>query len=372
MMKSVGIIGEYNPFHQGHAYLISETRRMTDAEVVVSVMSGDFTQRGEPAVRDKWERAESAVKNGINLVIELPTVFACNSAEFFAGGAVRILEEMGGIDCLAFGSECGDIEQLTGAAAFLAEHDAEIQKAAADLLKHGYSYPRAREAAVLQLAPWFDVSLIREPNNILALEYLGSLQTMRPVTVKRRGEQYHASATSLREELYREDPHFFDQMEQRYFSHVSARILQSDREELERIFSSGEGLGNKLKKEIRYADSVTDLIERVKSKAYTRTRIARLLTQVLLGIDEACVRNARPYVRLLAMDAAGGRFIREIKKAGCCRLPIITNINREKDACEEVRETLAIDILASDMYNLISGQSLYEYSDYVKSPYIGI
>ncbi|OLR54898.1 hypothetical protein BHK98_01655 [Hornefia porci] len=371
-MKAIGIIGEYNPFHNGHAYLLEKAMKATEAKVCVSVMSGDFTQRGTPAVYDKWDRAQTAVQNGINVVCELPTVFACNSAEYFARGAVRILEGFGCIDYLAFGSESGDIDALSSASRTMVRNEAYIEQIAKELLKHGNSYPKARTMAARQLAPELDEALIREPNNILAIEYLKHIKNMRPVTIKRRGDSYHESGAKQREILTEQDPDRFEHMDQAYFSLVSARILQSDNEQLEEIFSAGEGLGNKLKNEIRYVSSTEQLIQRIKSKAYTRTRISRLLTQVLLGITEDTVRNAKPYIRLLALDDVGAKFIKEMKKNDSCTIPVITNINREKDDYPEIATTLATDILASDMYNIITRNDLYDYSDYIKAPFIGI
>ena len=369
-MKSIGIIGEYNPFHQGHRYLIERSVKETGADVVVSVMSGNFTQRGEPAVADKWERAAAAVDNGINVVVELPVVFACNSAEFFAKGAVQILEGIGCIDYLAFGTECGDIEKLKDAADFLRLHEKQINLRARELLRDGNSYPKARECALTELNPAFDASLISEPNNILALEYLMNLRTMQPVTIKRRGSSYHQSGERIRSELYANDPEKFDRMDSLYFSHIAAQILKSDPDDLERIFAADKGLSSRMKNEIRYVDSADHLIDRIKSKAYTRTRISRMLSQVLLGIDDAGVQNAVPYIRILALDRKGGQFIKEVKKRGCCTLPLLTNINKEKGEHPEILPTLQKDILASDMYNLLRERDLYEYSDYIKLPYV--
>jgi predicted nucleotidyltransferase len=371
-VKSIGIIGEYNPFHQGHGYLIEKAMKMTGAEVCVTVMSGDFTQRGTPAVSDKWDRAKAAVQNGVNVVVELPVVYACNSAEYFARGGVEILEGFGCLDYLAFGSESGDIDKLKAGADFLKVHRVELHQRISELIKHGNSYPKARLMAALEIDPDFDESIIKEPNNILAVEYLKSVTQITPVTIKRRGAGYHESAEKIRDGLFNEDQDFFDYMEKAYFKLVCAKILQSNGKYLENISSAGEGLGNKLINEIRYVNSTEQLIERIKSKAYTRTRIYRLLTQVLLDIDSESVCNAKPYIRLLALDDIGAKFIKEMKKNKSCKLPIITNINREKEEFPEIGPTLHKDILASDMYNIITGKDLYDYSDYIKAPFIGL
>ena len=371
-MKSIGIIGEYNPFHQGHSYLIEKAMKSTGAEVCVSVISGDFTQRGTPAVADKWERARVAVENGVNVVVEMPVVYACNSAEYFAKGGVEILEGFGCVDYMAFGSECGDIDELKSVAAFLNDNDKVLHSRVSELIKHGNSYPKARLMAALEINPGFDEAILKEPNNILAIEYLKKIKDIEPVTIKRRGVGCHESAEAIRDSLYEKTPKIFDEMDNRFFKLLSAKILQSDGEYLETISSAGEGLGNKLINEIRYVNSTDQLIERIKSKAYTRTRISRLLTQVLLGISSDSVKNARSYIRLLALDDVGAKFIKEMKKNKYCKLPVITNINREKEEYPEIGPTLHQDILATDMYNIIAGKDLYDYSDYVKAPFIGL
>lgn len=369
-MKSLGIIAEYNPFHQGHRYLIEKTMRISGAEVCISVMSGNFVQRGTAAVFDKWTRARKAVENGVNLVIELPVVFACSSAEYFAGGGMEILEGLGCVDYLAFGSESGSIELLTESANFLKENHDKLHERIAEIVRKGESYPRARQRAIEEFAPDFNTDAIGEPNNILAVEYLKHNKSMTPLTVKRIGQGHHDSATAIRRELTAENEDKFRRIQENYWNMISAKILQSEGKRLEEIISSGEGLGNKLKNEVRYASSAEELIKLVKSKSYTHSRISRLLTQVLLDIDEKAVKEARSYIRILAVDSIGAKFVKEVKNKKCASLPIITNINKEIKDLDAVNPTLQKDILASDMYNIINGKNLYHYSDYVMKPFV--
>lgn len=371
-MKSLGIIAEFNPFHQGHRYLITKAMKDTGSDVCVAVISGDFVQRGMPAVYDKWTRAQEAIKNGVNLVVEMPTVFACNSAEYFAEGGVGILEGFGCIDTIAFGSENGDLEELAAAADFLKKRDSELHRRIAELAKEGFAYPRARQQAVQELNPDFDEDLIKEPNNILAVEYLKQIKTMKPYTLKRRGYGYHQSATMIRKEMREENPEHFQRLDRSYWELVGAKILQTDSKRLEQVFSAGAGLGNKLKNEIRYVSSTEQLIERIKSKAYTYSRISRLLTHILLDIDEEAVAGSCKYIRILALDDVGAKFLKEMRKKECAKLPVITNINKEIRDYPEIEATLNKDILASDMYNIITKKDLYDYSDYIMKPYIDI
>lgn len=368
-MKSIGIIAEFNPFHQGHQYLIEKVKKETGAEVCVSVMTGNFTQRGTPAIFDKWTRAQSAIEKGVNLVVELPAIYSCNSSDFFAKGGVEILEALG-CDYIAFGSECGDIDTLLEAAHFISNNYDLLQEDIRKLTNSGISYPRARQQVINNMDVNFDVSLISEPNNILALEYIRHATKIKPYTIKRRGYGYHQSATLIRDEMLNENPEKFRQLKDNYWKMVCARIMQMTPFQLEEIYSAGSGLGNKLKKEIRYASSREKLIEGVKSKAYTYSRISRYLTQILLNIDKNAVYHGGNYIRILATDEIGRKFLKEAKKSDNITLPVITNVNKDMPSDEDIKGTFEIDILATDMYNMITERDLYDFSDYVKKPYV--
>lgn len=364
-MKSIGIIAEFNPFHQGHSFLIEKAKKENNADTVVAVMSGSFVQRGELAAYDKWTRAEEAVKNGVNLVVELPVVFSCSSAAFFAYGGVKILEGFGCIDYLAFGSECGVISTLQKTADFFNHHEALLHDKITDLMKEGNSYPRAREMAVKLLSVDLDLSTISEPNNILAVEYLRYVKSMQPWTVKRLGEGHHLSASQLRTILMNENTEIWTKRQQAYWQMVCSAVLCMDPESLRMILSAGGGLSDKLKKEIRYASSEEELLDRLKSKAYTHTRIRRMLAQTLLRMERRHVEQAQPYIRILALDSQGAAFLREVRKRECAGLPLITNINQGLRQFPKIQETLDKDVLASDLYNLANGRDLYACSDYV-------
>jgi len=369
-MKTIGIVAEFNPFHEGHKYLIEQAKADTDADICVVVMSGNFVQRGMPAAFDKWQRAKTAVEQGVNLVVELPVVYAVNSAEYFAKGAVEVLEGLGSVDILAFGSESGNLKALREAADFLREEDEGLKERIQTLMREGHSHPKARETAVLEREHGFDDALIKEPNNILGIEYLKQIRTMEPHTVKRMGKGYHQSASEIRARLEASCPSYFNSIAEHFFHMTAVKILQMTAEELNGFAAADLGLANKLKKEIRYADSLEALIERVKSKVYTRTRITRLLAHILLDIRKEDVVQARSYIRVLAFDEVGARFLKDVKKREVNRLPIITNINKEAVKHPEIAKTIEKDILASDIYNLLTGENLYEMADYTQRPYI--
>ncbi len=215
-MQVNGIIAEYNPFHNGHKYQLEEARRRTCAGYTIIAMSGNFVQRGAPALLDKHSRAEMALRCGADLVLELPTLYASSSAEYFASGAVALLDKLGVVTHLCFGSECGDVTLLTQIANILADEPAEYSAALKRFMQQGYSYPNARVNALMQLYPFLEGhwQVFSSPNNILAIEYLKALHrrkcTIQPVTTKRTGAGYHdrqtdkeiCSALALRQALY--------------------------------------------------------------------------------------------------------------------------------------------------------------------------
>ena len=387
--KSVGIIAEYNPFHNGHLYHLNESKKATNAEISIVAMSGNFVQRGQVAIADKWKRAEAAIKCGADLVVEIPVVFACNSAPYFAKAGVGILESLG-VDYISFGSESGNISELSAISQEMKDKEREIEDYVQKSVKEGLSYPRAREDAIKKLLGEAAAELINNPNNILALEYLKNVEKSEVITVKRQGPGYNdmdvsdelASATAIRY-LIEEKEDVTGLMpadsasvildcnrpsEEMLFKLICQKVLTTSAEDLDEICAGGEGLGNKLKNSVRKASSHEDLIEELKSKRYTRTRIERFLIQCLLDIKD--VNNMPNYVRVLAFNKKGSAYLKYIKKLEICNLPIITNINKELQDYPEIEETINKDILATDMYNILTDRNLYKYSEYVAKPYI--
>jgi len=426
--KVAGIIAEYNPIHDGHIYHLKKTREMSKADFVVAVMSGYFTQRGAPAVLGKWERARAAVDAGVDLVLEMPFMYACSSAEYFARGGVGVLAGLGCTDYISFGSECGDISMLKKAASIFANESEDYRAALKEALSEGESFPVAREeafaSALKNSYPTLKPSekqqlleVIREPNNILGIEYIKALERLenegldrgygesvrsdaagsrdcngdprdviaspysgdagsrsvdiKPITVKRKGGGHHATASELRAEMDIDQSGFFDL--------VRGTILRYSASELEQIASAGEGLGNKLKQEIRKTKDIEDLIKSVKSRRYTETRIRRLLTQTLIGLKKRdLIGSPALYARVLGLNQKGAELLRNIKKKESARIPVITNINKDVFAAEDerfspgspLRKSIERDILASDLYNLAFGFDLYSNSDYVAGPYV--
>ncbi len=391
-MQAVGIIAEYNPFHNGHLHHLRQSMEQTGAEVSVAVISGNFTQRGSFAILDKWTRAEMAVRNGVNLVVEMPTLFACNNAGYFAKGGVEILENLG-VTHISFGSESGNIAELLRISREMQAHKDVIHEAVRAAVKEGQAYPRARAEALHRILGEDVSAVIDSPNNLLALEYLRFMKTAQPVTVRRQGTGYYdlepkgtmASATGIRKtladggDISRLVPDVTREMllahrakimsEEDLYLLLIQKILTTPAEELNAIFGAEEGLGNKMKAGVRYWKSYDEIVEGLKSKRYTRTRIGRLLAMTLLGVRRSDIKHAQNYIRVLAFDETGSRYLKEVKKSGNCTLPILTNINREGGFSREIQRTLAKDILASDLYNFACGRDLYIYSDHVRKPF---
>ena len=339
-MRAVGLITEYNPFHNGHLHHLRESLRLSGADVSVAIMSGHFLQRGEPALCDKWARAEMALAAGVDLVVELPLPWACSSAPDFARGGVQGLSRLGGVASLCFGSELGYLEPLQRCADFLAEEAESVAGQTAKLLRRGMTYPQARAvvlAAGTKTAP--DAATLAAPNNILGIEYLKALKelpdSLAPLTIPRIGAGYHdlqpgqngiASATGIRRQLAAGDP--VDSLvpapvaaileralcsgqmfaAERYFEQLLGQIFRNT-QELDRYWLVDDGIERRLLDGAERAADLEDLIACVKSRQLTRTRVQRLLVSVLLGLEKAAVRellNAGPrYLHLLAPERPG-------------------------------------------------------------------
>lgn len=357
-MKSVGLITEYNPFHNGHLHHLRESLREADAEVAVAVMSGHFLQRGEPALVDKWVRTEMALAAGVDVVVELPFPFACNSAPHFATGAVRVLNALG-IEALCFGSESGDLAGLEACARLLLKLEAEVEERAAALLRSGKNFPEARARVVAALAGEEAAAALSTPNNILGIEYLKALRTtgssIRPLTIPRVGAGFHdlkaagaiASATGIRKMLAdgEEVAPFIPAASFPLFSRAlrAGRRLDPDllhrlllarifagREELRRFYLVEEGIEHRLAEAADTVATCEELIAAVKSRHFTRTRIQRLLVHILNGAGKeemAAFLEAGPlYLHLLGASERGRAFLAATRQVRT--LPLIGNFSR--------------------------------------------
>lgn len=390
-MSILGIIAEYNPFHNGHLYHLEQSKKKTGADVTVIVMSGNFVQRGEPAFADKWARAEIAIKNGADLVLELPFAFACNNAEYFAAGGIEMLDRLGCVQYISFGSEMGTIEPLTAAARIAADESDEFKQMMREKLDSGVPYPKAAALTLSELSGLSEEAL-STPNNLLSVQYLKHLMRreskLKIVTVPRDGI---TSASRVREELKAgksitgmvpkqtievlEKLKYHINLDINHFrEQIYSSLLRTDRTTLAEIFAATEGLENRLLDNVRGTKQVDDLIACVKGGRYTTARIKRLLIQQLVGLTKerfAEIRRHRlMYGRVLALSERGGELLRHIKKKELCDFPLITNINKERDLLASADILLEMDIVAADLYHLAAGCDLYECSDFVRRPFV--
>ena len=341
-MNVTGIIAEYNPFHNGHHYQIKEAKKQADA--VVAVMSGSFVQRGDVALYDKWVRAEAALLNGVDLVLELPVCYACATAERFAYGAVATLNALGIVDTLCFGSESGDIRALEHAAALLLEEPPALSEKIKRCLEAVLPFPAARHKAFTDVVP---PSLLREPNNILELEYICALKkiksTIKPFTIRRIGAAYHAeyptgsiaSAAAIRRmhddglpfdtvvpasamHLYCNAPtHSISRLD----TAVTYLLRTASPAWLRRLPDVTEGLEHRLIHAARQYDTFAEIAVHAKTKRYPLSRIRRILINALLHMDKDLCRQPPGYIRVLGMTQTGTKLLARAKNT--CRLPII-------------------------------------------------
>lgn len=385
----LGIVSEYNPFHNGHLHHLEVSKQITKTDFSVVVMSGNFVQRGDTSLINKWVKTEMALKAGVDLVIELPTVYALSSAENFADGAVKILNSLGVVDFISFGSEIGEITPLNDIANILYKEPKEFSSLITAQLKSGLSYPRAREIALSQ---FFGTSqkyseILNSPNNILGVEYLKALKRrrshIRPLTIKRDYSDYNstkvkngiASATAIRTMIEnKKNVHYvvpyetYELLDEeinngRIISNLSVfekEIIYTLRKmtlsEIANLPDVSEGLENKIKIATNNFNNLNDLISNIKSKRYTQSRIQRILLYALLNISQKDINASKrvtPYIRVLGFNKHGKRIISAIAAANP-RLKIIVSVKKfmENSNDSTLRNMISKDILATNIYTL--------------------
>ena len=391
MSKVIGIIAEYNPFHNGHLYHFKESLKVTDSSYSVAIISGNFTQRGSTSLVDKWAKTEMAIKNGIDLVIELPLLYSISSAENFAEGAIKILDSLKIVDYLSFGSESGDLSTLNMIVDVLNKEPKAYKNILSHELSKGLSFPKARENALLMYLN--DIrrfsNVLSSPNNILGIEYLKALKKLKspitPITIERYNAGYHdtthngnvASATAIRNivknngwDILRKvvpENTFSTLLENIKVGHVvpdlsvfEKQIIYNLRkmsiQDIAELPDVSEGLENAIKNTANSCNSVVEFLNIIKSKRYTSTRIQRILLYALLGItkkDITLSKKSTPYIRILGFNDKGKYLISEIAKANP-KLEIITSVKKYMDTSnnKNSRYMLEKDIWATNVYTI--------------------
>ncbi|WP_276948482.1 nucleotidyltransferase [Acetatifactor muris] len=394
-MKVNGIIAEYNPFHNGHNYQLKESLRLTGADFTIVVMSGNFVQRGAPALLDKHTRAEMALRCGADLVLELPTLYAVSSAEYFAGGAVTLLDQLGVVTHLCFGSECGRTESLCQIAACLSEEPAEYSAALRHCLKSGLPYPLARARALAEvhtLLPEAFDSILSSPNNILGIEYIRALLNRKssiiPITVKRLGAGYHdkfisgsdclCSALAIRQTLYNASPrepllHMPPESEMllrtwlreyrpvcsdAFSSALYYKLLMEKESGYEKYLDVPSELSNRIRKQLNSFAGYESFCHLLKTKNMTYTRISRCLLHILLDLKKEDMITAKaldyvPYARVLGFRRAAEPLLGAVRK--CASIPLVTKMaDAEKSLSADAYRLLRQDIQAGDFFRCVA------------------
>lgn len=393
-MAVLGIVAEFNPFHNGHQYLLKRAVDQVQPSAVICIMSGHFTQRGEPAICSKWARAEMALQAGGDLVIELPFCFAARSAYYFARGALLSLHKTGVVTHIAFGSESGRLEPLTSVARLLASEPESYRSLLKKYLDRGLSFPAARAQALQTALPQdLQISeLLRGSNNILGIEYLHVIYEEKlpllPITIRRQGSDYHstelgpyASASAIRQAAGKEGPSSLisptmpfsswdilqreaakgcspvlpDALEQS----ILLRLRSISKSDLAKIYEVTEGLENRIKDAARICTTLDSIRHRIKSKRYSLTRIDRVLLYALLSLSKERInsfdRTGPQYLHILGFSSKGQKILHDIKNKSSLEV-----LSRGKDVARLLKDygqpgaqMLALDVMATDIYTLL-------------------
>ena len=399
-MKTVGIIAEYNPFHNGHAYQIAEAKKIIGADYCVVIMSGNFMQRGIPAIMDKSLRIQSALMCGADLVLELPVHYAAGSAEYFASGAIAMLDRLNVIDCLCFGSECGNIQALSMLSDSLVSESEEFKDLIKQNMKTGSSYPKARNDALIasspQLTGYSDV--LQFPNNILGIEYLKALKKrgshIEPYTISRKGSDYHddsindsySSALAIREsiEMNHDISLIKEQLPETVYkllkenylktfpitiedfsSLILYKLIKEQENGYSRYFDIDKAFSDRLESLIYSYTDYTSFCEKIKTRNITHSRVARNLLHILLDIyqsdvDAFCADDYVYYARIVGFRKEAAPLLSTIKEK--TSIPLISKL-ADSDSyitSENVRKMLKRDIESNHIYSLIVSRKYHQ------------
>lgn len=391
MSKVLGIVAEYNPFHNGHLYHLEKSKEITGSSYTVAIMSGNFTQRGSTSLMDKWSKAEAAIQCGVDLVIELPVLYSVSSAENFAEGSLKILDSLKVVDYISFGSETADIEILNKCADVLYREPRRYKTLLSHELKKGGSFPKARESALMMYLN--DIrkyaNVLSSPNNILGIEYLKAIRKLKsniqPVCIPRYEAGYNdlsytgniASSTAIRNIIKNNGfkplqnlipaPSYATLIQNIKTGHIVPDVSVFEKEiiytlrkmetqEIAELPDVCEGLEFAIKNTANSCNSIVEFLNIIKSKRYTTTRLQRILLYALLGItkkDMELSKKTQPYVRVLGLNQRGKFLIAEIAKANP-KLEIVTSVKRfiDKNSNKNLTAMLDKDIWATNVYTI--------------------
>ena len=401
-MAVVGIIAEYNPFHNGHRYQIEQIRNKIKNAIIVAIMSGSFTQRGEPAILDKFTRAELAINGGCDLVLELPFVHAVRSAQNFAQGGINVLKNLDIVDFLAFGAEVNDISLLKSAAdtIYTEKFNSELKKR----LNDGLSYANSICKTLSKLTGIAE-EILRAPNVILAIEYLKAIKltSMQPLLIPRTSIDHNdiqlhsgiSSASAIRTSIYSKNPAWdlisesvnektFNTLklakfpsEERLFLPLITKIICSNIMNLRNIYGMNEGLENKFIQAAHTTSNFKDFVNSIISQRYTRSRIQRLILYLITGLQKEEIGSLDNinYARILAFNHRGRELLKNIKKS--ISIPIITKISQhlksqaiydKKYILREYQRLLRFDVISTNLHSILY-ENIKTGRDFTTSPF---
>ena len=370
-MKKVGIICEYNPFHNGHLYHLEKVKELFPDSLVILVMSSCFTQRGNISILSKEEKTDIALKMGIDLVVELPFVFSSQSADVFAKGSIAILKELG-CEYLVFGSECNDVDKLKEIA-HIQLNNSFYEELVKVYMENGNNYPTAMSKAIKDVS---DLK-IDTPNDLLGLSYVKEIirqdAGIIPVTIKRTNDFHDlnlndkiVSASAIRKGLDEEIDmkkyvpkivydHLKDKKNFDYFYFLKYKILVEGIN-INKYQTVDEGIENRIINNINNCNCLQELMLKIKTKRYTHNKLSRMFTHILVSLtkEEACDQDLH-YIRVLGFNNRGKEYLKGIKKN--LKLPIITNIKKKDE------ELLKIDIRVEKIYSLIVNDDVNNYKN---------
>ncbi len=365
---SIGIICEYNPFHNGHIYHLNKVKELKEDDTIILILSGNYTQRGDISIIEKYDKTSIALKYGADLVIELPYEFATESSDFFAKGALQLLNELK-CEKLVFGSESNNIENIINLAN-IQLNNSKYDELVKNYLDNGINYPTAMSNALSKISS----ITIKEPNDLLALSYVKEIIMNKykiiPITIKRTNNYNEknltgniSSATSIREAIKKGNDYskaipsesynsIIKYNENQYFNILKYKIIEDNN--LSIYQGVDEGLENKIKKEILNCSNLEELIKKIKSKRYTYNKIKRMLTHIICSYTKEESKNSKniKYIRVLGFSQKGKKYLNIIKKE--TSLPIITNINKKNNELlnREIKSDLIYYMIINKQNNI--------------------
>lgn len=390
-MKVLGIIAEYNPMHTGHIYHINKAKKLTGCDYTIVIMSGSFTQQGNISIIDKFTRAQFAIQNGVDLIIELPNVFAVSDAGNFSNKGIQILNLLNIVDYLCFGSEIDNISLFNNTADLLIQNDKLIWQEIKHELKGGCTFSKARSTALTKYLSQESLKLVSRPNNILGIEYLKSLKLTNsniiPFSILRKNNfnestlsENYTSSTSIRNLLENNfdnkqnlkkflTPNVYSYLttsklvfNKDFFKILKYKIISMSLNEIRNINGVTEGFENKIKKEIIDAYSYNDYIFKLKSKRYELSKIKRIIINILLNITKADFGELKGedanYAHILAFNHAKKELLSNL--ANNSKIPILTSLNKKNISMlnPKQKKLLDFDIYASNIHSTLINSKL--------------